>query len=254
MQLSWLKNYNLLIFDELDSTNSESHRLIKSGVYGDFVIWAHQQTAGRGQRNRNWVSNPGNLYFSLLLDRNIHITRQPQLSFVSAVALYEAIASLAKKASVHFDMKLKWPNDILINNSKVAGILLESMRFNSRNYLTIGIGVNITSSPNLPDRTTTNLLSEGLVLNDPGELLNAFMVNFDKHFDHWNNQGFLKIRKLWLSKAQNLNQAITVDNGVDRISGIFKDIDLNGNMRLQISSGQICSFGVGDVYFERTSL
>jgi biotin-(acetyl-CoA carboxylase) ligase len=125
------------------------------------------------------------------------------------------------------------------------------MKMNERNHLVIGIGINLENCPNLLSQETTCLINEKIIYRDIGQVLNLFMHYFDKHYAYWSKRGFLKIRRLWLSKAINLNQVVTVDNGVDRISGVFKDIDLNGNMRLQISSGQICSFGAGDVFFTK---
>lgn len=251
MNLSWLKTYNLLIFDEIDSTNSEAIRLAKARVSGDFIIWAENQTAGRGQYGRSWESGAGNLHMSFLLNRNIHITLQPQLSFVTAVALHDTISHFAKESAVNLNIGLKWPNDVLINGDKVAGILLESLRAHDRNYLIVGVGVNIASTPESVTKPVTSLVAGGIKVQESSYFLDVFVNYFDKHFLQWERYGFIKTRKLWLSRAVNINQAITVDNGIDRISGIFKDIDLNGNMKVELASGQVCSFGAGDVLFEK---
>lgn len=249
MYLSWLKKYNLLIFDEIDSTNSEAIRIAKTGPEGNFIIWAKSQTAGRGRYGKNWQSEAGNLYVSLLLNNIIKPGLQPQLSFVTAIALYETIAHLAKGKSLHINLGLKWPNDVLINDKKVAGILLESINLNERNFLIIGVGVNIKVSPNNIEQPTTSLKKEGITTDEPDKLLNLFMNYFEKHFLEWKDKSFIKTRLSWLKRASKLNKIITIDDGKTRISGEFKDIDFNGNLSIRIGSGQIYNFSAGEVFF-----
>lgn len=248
MYLPWLQKYNLLIFDEIDSTNSEAIRLVKANISGNFVIWATKQTAGRGRYGRQWQSDQGNLYTSVILDNNIPITKQPQVSFITALALYDAINSVTKKSSQDLKTFVKWPNDILINDKKVAGILLESITIHKRNYLIIGVGVNISSNPTNVNYPTTSILSENLE-TETSNLLSVFMGFFDKYLMQWNKTGFVSIRKQWLKRAYKINDIVTINDGSSRISGVFNDIDLNGNIRLKTAGGQIFTLSLGEVLF-----
>lgn len=252
MYLPWLRSYNLLILDEIDSTNSEAVRLAKTGIAGNFVILASSQTMGRGRHGKHWYSEPGNLYVSLLLDKNIIVGKQPQLSFVTALAVYETIEYLAKKSKVKLDIKLKWPNDVLINSGKVAGILLESINLGQKNYLIIGLGINIKTNPQNIDQLSTNLTTEGGIA---GEnligVLNIFMHHFEQHFLDWQHQGFIKVRLNWLKRAYKLKELITIDDGSTRISGIFQDIDVTGAMMVRDNYGLVHTLSVGEVFFNR---
>lgn len=249
MNLSWLKKYNLLIFDEIDSTNSEAMRLAKSGVSGNFIIWAQSQVAGRGRSGKNWQSKPGNFYVSLLLSHNIEPEVQPELSFITALAVFDTIDFFAKKEPLHLNLSVKWPNDLMIGHKKVAGILLESVNIAGNHYLIIGIGINIKNSPQNIDKPTTSLLEQELYSADAGRVLDIFIRQFDRYLAQWQNKGFAKTRQEWLKHAYKLNEVVIVDDGKNRISGKFKDIDMKGGMVIQLPSGQMCSLSAGEVFF-----
>jgi BirA family biotin operon repressor/biotin-[acetyl-CoA-carboxylase] ligase len=252
MHLNWFKNYNLLTFESLDSTNSEALRLASSGASGDFIILSREQTGGRGQRGSEWVSISTNLHASILLDSNSDPKRHPQLSFVIANAMYEAIAAFAAKYKLALDIKLKWPNDVLIGGKKVAGILLESINFKDKNYVVVGFGVNVMETPTKLGRPVTSLFAEGIKLQHSDEFLFMLINKFDKLYTQWKlENNFVKTRKNWLKRAYNLNKVITVDDGVRRISGIFKEIDLYGALRLQLASGQFYNLVAGEVLIDR---
>lgn len=247
--LTWLKKYNLLIFDEIDSTNSEALRLACVCRIGNFVVWARSQTNGRGRQGSVWESGRGNLFLSILLNENIPISKQPQMSFVTALAAFDLIYSLAKQASVFPDIKLKWPNDILVNGKKISGILLESLSFKDNASLVVGIGVNVKTTPDNVNQAITSLADEGVSNVELEEVINNFMLNFEKYCSIWQQSGFIEIRKLWLKKAAKLNEVISVDDGKDKIAGIFKDIDFSGGIRLRAADGKIHSLPAGQVFF-----
>ncbi|MDC0865026.1 biotin--[acetyl-CoA-carboxylase] ligase [Rickettsiaceae bacterium] len=253
MQFAWLKDYNLLTFETIDSTNSEALHLANSGTSGDFVISSRKQTAGRGKKGRAWVSLEGNLHASILLDSKVDPKRHPQLSFVIANAMYDSIVETIRSSNGRSkvsssDITLKWPNDVLIKGKKLCGILLESIKVRDKNYVVIGFGVNIKASPRDLDYSTTSLNEEGINIEIPDEFLNILMNRFDKLYKQWIiDDNFLSIRENWMKRAYNLNKVVTVDDGVRRVSGIFKEIDFDGAMRIQLASGQICSLSAGDV-------
>ncbi len=250
MNLAWLSKYNLLIFDEIDSTNSEAIRLAKSGVEGEFIIWSASQTAGRGRNNKYWSSESGNLYVSLLLNRDIPLNKQPQLSFVAAVALYDSIMFFAQQNQIPLKLSLKWPNDLLVEDKKLSGILLESINIFQTSYLVVGVGVNVKATPhNLAGVPVTSLLDEGVYILDNSALLNSFIEFFEKYFANWHRKGFACIRSAWLKRAYKLNQLVTVSDGQNKISGKFKGIDTEGGIIIELSTGEQRILSAGELYF-----
>ena len=247
--LTWLKKYSLLIFDEIDSTNSEGLRLAQICRAGNFVVWARSQTKGRGRESKAWESERGNLFLSILLNENIPTTRQPQFSFITALAAYDLIYALTRQSGTSFKIQLKWPNDILVDNKKISGILLESLSFNDNASLVIGIGVNVKTSPSNISQTSTSLADEGVDHIELEKVINHFMLNFEKYRSMWQQSGFIEIRKLWLKRAAKLNETITIDNGREKITGIFKDIDFSGGIRIRTADGKIHSLSAGQIFF-----
>ncbi|WP_341756857.1 MULTISPECIES: biotin--[acetyl-CoA-carboxylase] ligase [unclassified Candidatus Tisiphia] len=235
--MSWQEKYNLLIFDEIDSTSSEAIRMAKTCPDKNYVILAKNQTKSRGRNSRIWHSSLGNLHVSILLNHQINLAYVPQLSFVMAIVVYKTINSLT--TSSRNSIKLKWPNDILINDKKVSGILLESISINNNNYLIIGIGINIKKSPVNIDQLATNLSYENIEVKDTEYLLDILMINFEKYFSRWKEQGFSKIRQYWLKHAYKLGKMVSVNDGNAKISGIFKDIDEYGGIRIQLEDGKV---------------
>src|SRR5688572_23177692 len=126
----------LVAYDTIGSTNEEALRLSRAGEREPLWVVAKTQTAGRGRRGRTWVSEPGNLYASLLLGDPSPPDRFPELSFVAALALHDAVT--ARIPGLAGRVALKWPNDLLIDRNKFAGILIEG----EGTTVVIGIGVN----------------------------------------------------------------------------------------------------------------
>ncbi|MDX2050732.1 MAG: biotin--[acetyl-CoA-carboxylase] ligase [Rickettsiaceae bacterium] len=247
--LSWINKFNLVLLDEIDSTNDEARRIAMSpGSPSYLVVCAKKQTFGRGRSGKQWESPLGNLFMSVIVPINRDLEQMSQLSFVVGLALERAILGFFNKYSLRPQIELKWPNDVLLNDKKVAGILLESIDSNAKS-LVIGIGVNVTQMPFVRDKIITSLYNEGLRDLDNTDVLHAFMLNFETLYDEWNIGGFLSIREMWLKKAKGLGDIITVSTGASRISGKFMDIDFKGKIRLHISSGQIHSVSTGELFF-----
>ncbi len=247
--LKWLDKFHFLLLDEIDSTNSEAKRISSTGLSPDYlVICAKRQTHGRGRSGNVWESIDGNLFMSIVVPSSGSLDTMCQLSFVSSLALENVLSSLFKSQNINTTLELKWPNDVLINDKKIAGILLESAGVNNE-YIIIGIGVNVCASPQIPDRSITDLHSEGLVFVEKHEIMNRFMSNFAVLYKDWTMKGFLPLRKKWLKKAKGLGKIISVNTGTSRISGKFVDIDFKGQARINISSGQVHSINTGELFF-----
>lgn len=236
------KNYVVHQFSELESTNNKSLELADLGkIFQNEIIVAEKQTRGRGRNNRNWESPIGNLYFSLVLKPKITADKVHQISFVAISALRIAIEKLTKKS-----VENKWPNDLLIEKQKVAGVLLESkINQNSCEFVVIGIGVNINSSPDNTIFPATNLAAQGINFSS-AEILKKFLDEFEIIYQNWLDFGFDRIRKIWLQKPYRINQEIALKIDQKELNGIFRGIDQDGNLLLE-DNNLISKISVADV-------
>jgi BirA family biotin operon repressor/biotin-[acetyl-CoA-carboxylase] ligase len=250
--LSWIKDYHIIMFDQIDSTNLECMRMAKSGLAGNFIVWSKSQTNGRGQNGRNWDSKDGNLYFSILTNSCQDIKSAPQLSFVASLALFDTIVDLFKKHQIKNKcIELKWPNDLLINGQKCAGILLESVYTEKLGLsVVIGIGLNILHNPIIQNKQITNLHKHGLIGVDILEVLSCFMHYFTKLYNNWYINGFDGIKDRWLTHAYKLNQKVQFVENLNNSQSkeyVFHTISQDGAIILQDLSYQELKFYAGEV-------
>jgi len=223
------QNYRLLFHEEIGSTNDEAMRLVRGGSPGRTWVIAKTQRSGRGRRGRHWVSPPGNLYASLLLIDEVPPRFAPQLGFVAGVALAHAL----RKCAAHDQhLRLKWPNDILFDDAKLAGILLESTELPGGCFACIvGFGVNCTSAPGDLSYRATALADIGAPLRAPQDVflhLSDEIVGALAQFA--GGAGFETIRAEWLSLAAGLGAPIRVDMATESVSGTFRTIDPSGRL------------------------
>ena len=222
------KNFVIYEFNELDSTNKTAFDMALAGKISNCeIILAKKQNAGRGRLQRNWDSPAGNLYFSLVIKPQVAINKIPELSFVAIAALRLAIEKIVPNS-----VKNKWPNDLLVDEKKVAGLLLES-ESNGQNceFVVIGIGVNLVSNPQNTMFPASNLAICGIKIS-PHELLKKFLDEFENLYQVWLDFGFTKISKIWLQQAYRLNEIIKIKIDETEVSGIFAGIDEVGNLLL----------------------
>ena len=247
-----LNDYHLLSFDSLDSTNEEAKRLARAGGGHGAVIWAKKQSEGKGRLGRTWLSSEGNLFVSVLLQPKKPLTELSQLSFVAAIAALEAIAPLLEDKSA---LQTKWPNDILLSERKLGGILLESFRSdgNDEPWVVVGLGINIDSYPPRTEFPATCLKDSGVELVSAKIILSRFIHHFIERYDEWNNKGFAPIRKDWLANAWNLKQRIVARLESGEMEGIFEGIDVNGSLTLKLDDGKKQTIHAADVYAKSSS-
>jgi BirA family biotin operon repressor/biotin-[acetyl-CoA-carboxylase] ligase len=219
----WPQGYGLKRYDEIDSTNEEARRLAAAGEAGPVWLTALRQTAGRGRRGRSWEMAGGNLAATLLLRPQRPQGEWAQLSFVIAIAAADAVASFAPDTRV----ALKWPNDVLADGSKLAGILLETAN-GPEPSLAIGIGVNLAYHPEGTEFPATSLAVLGQTVPSADEALAAVAAGFAKWYDIWRAQGFEAIREAWLARAMGLGTRIRARLAMEERSGTFEGIDENG--------------------------
>lgn len=235
--------FQLISLDSVGSTNDEARRLAQSGAAADLlVISAQSQSAGRGRRGREWVSPSGNLHFSLLI-RIQSLHHAAQLGFAAAAALTRALSTLLPQ----HEFQAKWPNDVLVEGRKCAGMLLESA---GSDWLVLGIGVNVVAAPppvglNHPACALSDLDYAG----DAAQVLGGFCTAFAPLLAAWRLDGFAPIRQAWLSCARGLGQPTIVRLETDTYTGIFTGLDEEGALLLDQGASGSRRILAGDVFF-----
>jgi BirA family biotin operon repressor/biotin-[acetyl-CoA-carboxylase] ligase len=216
-------------FDSIGSTSDEARRLAVEGAPSGTVVHADEQTAGRGRLTRNWFSPPGNLYMSVLLRTGTPSFRNGELSFLTAVAVAQTVETLLPR---RLRPILKWPNDVLVNGAKIAGILLDAQD----DAVIIGIGLNVLEAPaNASYKTTTIVANGGIASVDSAR--DILLDRLGKLLSLWQAQGFAPVRAAWLERSYPEGATIRVNNQGESISGVFAGLDQNGALLLETPAG-----------------
>jgi len=234
-------------FEDLDSTNAEARRQADGGETGPLWISADSQNAGRGRRGRDWVSNPGNLYASLLIGFRVSLTTASQLSFIAALAIYDTVAKLLPANS---PLEVKWPNDILLADKKMAGILIETIPANDKalTLLAIGCGVNLSNAPAQTTYGATWLNAHREQDVAPDMFLNSLNKNMKSWLDVWKNgQSFDLIIKAWQQRTSLIGKRISLTSANKTTTGTFLSLAADGALIMQLADGRQKHFHAGDV-------
>lgn len=236
----------LTAFDTLPSTNAEALARARAGERGPLWIVAARQTAGRGRRGNAWISEPGNLYASLLLTDPAPPVHLPELCFVVALAVRDAVGAAAPQLARR--VKLKWPNDLLLDDAKLAGILIEAESAGGRAAIAAGIGVNCAHHPENLDRPATSLAVSGAAVT-PNDLMSALSSTVMPRLAQWNRgAGFAAIRTEWLVHAANVGGDIHVRLAERELTGTFETLDRMGRLMLRLPTGNLEAITVGEVF------
>lgn len=240
------EGYRPVSRETVGSTNDEAKRLARSGAEEGTLVWALEQTLGRGRRGREWVSPRGNLYASLVLRPACPLDRAAQLGFVAALAVGDALAALVPGLR---EPALKWPNDVLVGGRKIAGLLLEAEIGENGNlaFLIVGVGINLVSAPTDAEFPATSILGEGHRPPEPAATLEAFAPHFDSWARCWREEGFAPVRAAWRTRARGLGEPIRVRLETTTLHGRFADIDHQGVLLLDTPDGRR-RISVGDVF------
>ncbi|MEM1302438.1 MAG: biotin--[acetyl-CoA-carboxylase] ligase [Pseudomonadota bacterium] len=229
-----------LIVQETDSTMAEAARRAPA-VTGPLWILALRQTAARGRRGREWVNPDGNFAATLVMPTPSPMDAALR-SFIASLALYDTFQSLG----VLNGLALKWPNDVLLNGGKVAGILLESL---PTGHLSIGIGINLKSAPPAAE------VEEGAVAPvtlgtdaTPEEVLDLLAPAFTAWDTQMVTYGFEPIRTAWTARAAKLGEPIRARTMREEHHGTFEGIDGDGQLILSTPKGRL-TIAAADVYF-----
>lgn len=225
-----------------DSTNAEAARIAAGGLVAPEWILALQQTAARGRRGRSWVNPEGNFSATLVMFPKGPPEQAALRSFIAALALADALSCAIGRND---GISLKWPNDVLLNGGKVAGILLESASSGTGlTHLAIGVGVNLILAPD-PDQVEPDaqppisvMEATGLRLS-PEEFLDLLAPAYAAREADFAARGFGPIRDAWLARAARLGQNITARTGRTCLQGVFETVDDSGALVLKTADGPV---------------
>jgi BirA family biotin operon repressor/biotin-[acetyl-CoA-carboxylase] ligase len=237
----------LIAHEVLVSTNAEALSLAGRGERGPVWITAGRQTGGRGRRGRPWVSERGNLFASLLLTDTAPPEHWPELAFVAALVIHDAVAEVAP--SLRQQITIKWPNDLLLGGRKFSGILIEGEGgAEGKGSVVVGVGVNCVSHPGDTDYPATDLKAAGAEVSAEA-LFMALSAKMLGRLAQWNNgEHFSTIRADWLARAAGRGQEVRVRLAEDEVvAGRFDDVDEAGRLVLSLPDGSRKTVAAGDV-------
>lgn len=256
--------YRIEAHQTLDSTNAIALSRARHGDRGSLWVVSAHQSAGRGRRGNHWGTPPGNLAASLLCLVDASPGTAATLGFVAGLALDEALRHVVPDLSVILALdgvepgfegeghrlRLKWPNDVLLDGGKLAGILLEAEPAPGGGLaVVVGIGVNVVSAPaNLPyPATALAAVTSGISASDLFHALSDAWAGLERLWAGGN--GFGLIRELWLTRAAGLGEEVVVRLGDDVFGGVFDSIDEEGRLVIRAGDGTARSISAGEIHF-----
>ena len=237
----------------LPSTNVEAHRLAQEGAEHGHVVIAEAQTQGKGRRGRTWASPAGlNFYGSIILRPELPVTRAAELTLVAAVALTECLREAGVQAAI------KWPNDVLVNEKKIAGVLTELVLEGDRvGFVVLGVGINLNArredfQPDVAELATSLREARGEeVARAP--FVAQFLTRLEEWLDLHEEVGFAPIRTAWKELSGTLGQDVGIVSEGSEVQGRAEDIDESGALLIRTARGTLERVVVGDVVRLRTA-
>ena len=230
--------------DEVTSTMDEIKPLL--GAPGFIALSAGLQTQGRGRRGHEWTSHKGNVFLSCAMPLDLPLVRLSEWAFGAGVALARTCRLYVKETAC----TLKWPNDLLIEDKKVAGLLIEAYTnpLTSNLWVILGVGVNLTHSPNLNERKTIALSHVTNALPTKQIFVDTFLKQLSHLWDLWHTQGFEAIRLAWLDLAHPIGTPLCVNKNTGTLYGTFLDLDPRGRLLLEMKDGERVFITAADVF------
>lgn len=237
-----ITSLSISVVDETTSTSDLARTAIDGGAKSGTVFQAIVQTKGRGRHGRIWHSPKGNLYLSVIFHPSRPQSEWPSVSLVAGLALAETLIPQADRALV----TLKWPNDVLVDDRKIAGVLLEVYK----GVVIIGIGVNLAEAPDVDKHswpvTTLADHSSHPVLID--QFRDRLCYCLQDYLNHWDKEGLVPFIAPWTDKAAYLNDDIVLRFDKNKeIKGRLKGINPDGTMQLETDADGVLSVSAGDV-------
>jgi BirA family biotin operon repressor/biotin-[acetyl-CoA-carboxylase] ligase len=245
---AWPEGHDRLILDEAPSTQDLARAEARAGRPGPLWIMARRQTAGRGRRGRVWTAPPGNLSCTLMLRPKLPAKAAAGYGFVAALAMGDLVSAAAPGREV----RLKWPNDVVLEGGKAAGVLIESEGSGAAvAWMAIGIGVNLAAAPPADPEAALppiSVAATGATPPAPEDALTVLAAAFARHAARFEAEGFAPIREAWLARAFRLGERIEARLPAETVTGRFADLDADGSLVLHVA-GAVRRIPAADVHF-----
>jgi len=239
-------NFSVLRFDTIDSTNTEAARQARLGADEGLCIVSKQQTSGRGRQGRKWTSpKDAGIYLSIVLRPKIETASLPLITLASAIAVHDVVKSLGLQPDI------KWPNDVLVNEKKISGILSEAVETDEGLTVIVGIGINVTADSFPPElsNSATSIESETGTADTFFELESSLIEHFGKWYgDICDVVGRESIIKEWIHRSSYANgKEVKVTLASEMVTGVTDGLEPNGALRVRKDDGNIIFVQAGDV-------
>lgn len=246
--------YKLAASERTGSTNTDAIESARTGERGPIWFVTSEQTAGRGRRQRAWISPRGNLAASVLEVVDVAPAVAATIGFAAGLAEEAALEKVSLEAALRLGpdrprYTLKWPNDVLANGKKLVGIGLEAEAVGDRLAIVVGIGTNVVAAPEGTPTPAVSLAALGVQISAE-ELFSALSDAWVEFRGIWDNgRGFAEIRKLWLERAACLGEPVAINTGAMILDGIFDTIDDTGCLIVRTAEGRRVPIAAGEVFF-----
>ena len=238
----------IFYYRELDSTNGKAKELAAAGAPEGTVVIAEKQTEGRGRRGRSWFSpSADGIYVSLIIRPDIAPTEASRITLMTAVATAEALHSLTP-----LEIRIKWPNDILVNGSKIGGILTEiSAEMDVVHFIVIGLGLNVnmpleTFPHEIRERATSVFINMGEQFSRVN-IVRAYLEWYEKYYEIFKKIGFKPVIQRWKEFSDIVGQQVLVDIMKKKYFGKVVDVDDDGALILQDDQKKLRRIFSGDI-------
>ena len=229
-------------YQKIDSAMDMAHDLAAEGAEEGTLVYTVRQEQGRGRQGRTWASPEGGAYFALIVRPLRSRGETPQLSLLAGLAVAEAVKEMAGLLP-----SIRWPNDLIVDGKKLAGILVEA----KKGGVVVGMGINAASKAEDLPEIATSLAAAGKP-QDPVEVTKEICRRFAGHYRHWAKQGFAPFRDVLRPWIAMFGQPVHVTAGNDYFEGTAQDLDERGRLVARLDSGVQRAFEVGEVTLLRS--
>ena len=222
--------YDLIAVDSTDSSRAHAERLAKEGAEEGTIVWTKSQREGLGRAGNYWMSGNRNLHCAIILRPEESFKVCCQLSLLTTVC---AAMGISRQAEPLEEFRYRWPNDITLNQGKVAGITLSGRLSGAVvKWMVVALNVNVYDHPLSKGFDAASMRGEGFQSFDRVQLLEAYTREFLSWINRWSEEGFEPIRKAWLFRGHQKNDQVRIRLGQSNIVGTFNELDPTGAIKL----------------------
>ena len=222
--------YELVAVDSTDSGRAHAERLARDGAEEGTLVWTRSQREGIGRKGKHWMSGNRNLHCAIILRPQEDLETCCQLSLLATIA---ATMAMSRQAEPLQEFRYRWPNDVKLNQGKVAGITLSGrMSGSAVDWMVVALNVNVYEHPYSKGFEAASMRGEGFPSFDRVQVLEAYSREFLSWLNRWSEEGFEPVRKAWLFKGYEKDDPVDIELERSTISGTFQAIESNGAIRL----------------------